>query len=564
MAAFNQYMRDGHLLTDEQYKKVVAVQSEGRGLTFYSALRRANVIPEERLLSAACDFFKVKRVGDAYKVGVDFAATEQMMGSVEQAIETRMFAVLCEGKLTCVLNDPENDNLKNKAISALGVTPEFAIVSESEFTIINQYQLTPRVISDQANQIKVVSGNVPGAEANENASYTQKLLDTLIAAALERRASDLNIQPMGDSTARVILRVDGKRTPYTTIKADVLPNLRNKLRTMSGTGGETESATVAGQINANFEGKHIDIRINIVRSVFGYDFNLRFIDSTARDLEDLGLSKDNYNRFMELINMTKGLIILCGPTGSGKTSLLYAGYKKMLMDYLAIYTMEDPVEIKLPGATQIQVDHEKGETYAEKLPDALRHDPDVLGIGEIRIDSVAQQVVETSNTGHLTLTTIHTNDSIAVISRMLEMEVDPYTLGDALSAVVAQRLLRRICPNCAKTYELRADHVWRKRYNLGDGRVVLRRGCGCSKCAGTGYYGRIGVHEFLIVSRRMRTAIQEKMNREAMETILKEEGFTSYLVDAKAKALKGITDFAEVDKLWNDMVPYYGRDFVVD
>lgn len=555
MATFNQYIRDGHFLSPEKFKKAQDEQSAVRNSTFFSALKRSGVMPEEQLLSLACEFFKVARVENAFTNEVDYVATCKVMGNIFLAIEHKMFAIRVNGKQHFVVNDPENEVLRAKAVSALGQEPIFALVSDAEFEIINQYQLTPKAISDQANQIKVggtASQRVD--DAGENASYTQKLLDMLITAALNRRASDLHLLPLDGEQAMVMLRVDGELYQYSTIRTQILSNLRNKLRTMSQVGGETEDKPVEGQISTMYKGERVDIRINILRSALGFDFNMRFIASDLKSLEELGLSEVNYNHYMHLLHMTKGLVILCGPTGSGKTSLLYAGFKKLLAENKAIFTIEDPVEIVLPGTTQIQVKKERGMTYADRFPSALRHDPDVIGIGETRTLDVAEQTVQAANTGHLVFTTLHTNDAVGAISRLVNLGLPSYTIGDVLAAVVAQRLVRRVCTACAEEYSLPADSVWRDRYHLGDGEIKLKRGKGCARCAGCGYRGRIAVNEFLLTTPKIRNAIQKNATRTELEDILKGEGYRTYIEDAVDKALQGITTLDEVDKLWSDIL----------
>lgn len=555
MATFNQYIRDGHFLSPEKFKKAQDEQSAVRNSTFFSALKRSGVMPEEQLLSLACEFFKVARVENAFTNEVDYVATCKVMGNIFLAIEHKMFAIRVNGKQHFVVNDPENEVLRAKAVSALGQEPIFALVSDAEFEIINQYQLTPKAISDQANQIKVGgSANQRVDDAGENASYTQKLLDMLITAALNRRASDLHLLPLDGEQAMVMLRVDGELYQYSTIRTQILSNLRNKLRTMSQVGGETEDKPVEGQISTMYKGERVDIRINILRSALGFDFNMRFIASDLKSLEELGLSETNYNHYMHLLHMTKGLVILCGPTGSGKTSLLYAGFKKLLAENKAIFTIEDPVEIVLPGTTQIQVKKERGMTYADRFPSALRHDPDVIGIGETRTLDVAEQTVQAANTGHLVFTTLHTNDAVGAISRLVNLGLPSYTIGDVLAAVVAQRLVRRVCTACAEEYSLPADSVWRDRYHLGDGEIKLKRGKGCARCAGCGYRGRIAVNEFLLTTPKIRNAIQKNATRTELEDILKGEGYRTYIEDAVDKSLQGITTLDEVDKLWSDIL----------
>lgn len=552
---FNQYLRDGHYLTEEQYKTAQVEQGEVRNSTFFSAVQRAKLMPDEQLISVARECYGLLDIGNSFKVEVDFAATDKVMGDIFSAIAEKMCVIRHNGKLTFILNDPENESLRAKATSALGEEPEFALATEPEFNVLLQYKLTPRAIGEQANKIKVgTTANTQEDEVGQNASYTQRLLDMLISAALERRASDLHLQQLDDNVAQVMLRVDGKLYHYTRVKADVLANLRNKLKTMSKTGGETPDAPVEGQISVMRRAQRIDIRINILKGSVGYDFNMRFIDSNLKGLEELGLSPTNYENYLRLLHMTKGMVILCGPTGSGKTSLLYAGFKKLLAEDKAIFTIEDPVEITLPGVTQLAVKKENGMTYEERFPSALRHDPDVIGIGETRTLDVATQTVQAANTGHLVFTTLHTNDAVGAISRLTNLGLDPYAIGDVLAAVVAQRLVRRVCTQCGEEYELEEGHVWRKWYNLGDGPIILKKGKGCPNCAGTGYRGRIAVNEFMLTSPALRNGIQKNCTRTELEAILAAEGYKTYIADAIEKAREGITTFDEVDVLRQDIL----------
>lgn len=552
---FSQYLRESHYLDENGFKQVQAEQNEVRNSTFYSAVYRSKVMTNQQLVDVAAEFFKMQKVSNPFKTEIDFDATTKVMGSTAQAIEGRMFVIRLNGKLTFVLRDPENDGFKSKAVSALGEEPEFALLTDEQFTVFLQYQLTSRAISEEADNIKTGKGVTKvDNEIGVNASYTQKLLDMLISAALDRRASDLHLLPLDDHTAQVMLRIDGKMYHYAEIKADVLENLRNKLRTLSQAGGDTPDAPVEGQISVNHRGVNIDIRINILHTVLGYDFNMRFIDANLKGLEELGLSQKNYNSYIRLLHMTKGLVILCGPTGSGKTSLLYAGFKKLLGEDRPIFTIEDPVEIRLPGTTQMAVQKEKHLTYEKIFPSALRHDPDIIGIGEIRTLEVAKETIRAANTGHLVFTTLHTNSAVGAISRLINLGLDAYSIGDVLAAVVAQRLVRRVCPKCAEEYDLEPDSEWRERYKLGDGKIVLKRGCGCEYCAGTGYRGRMAVNEFMLTTPKLRGAIQKKATRTELEEILESEGYKTYINDAAEKALAGVTTFDEVDELYRDIL----------
>lgn len=555
MAQFYQAIKESGLLSDAEYKKVQVAQSEVRNSTFYSAIQRAKVMEDEALVEFACRFFNMVRVGNAFTVQLDYAGTVKAMGSVQEAIKVKMFSLMIDGKRCFVVNDPENDILRSKISTALGADPIWALVTEKEYGIIVQYQLMPRAISDQANSI-VTTGSLMTEDESigAKASYTDRLLSMLINAALDRRASDLHLLPLDETHAKVMIRVDGKLYHYTDVKAEILTNLRNKLKTMSGVGGETPDAPVEGQISFMYHGQKIDIRINILKAVIGYDFNLRFIESSLKGLDELGLSGRNYEQYVKLLHMTKGIVILCGPTGSGKTTLLYAGFKQLLAENKAIFTIEDPVEIVLPGTTQVNVRKERGMSYGERFPSSLRHDPDIIAIGETRTLEVAEQAVQAANTGHLVFTTLHTNDAVGAVSRLTNLGLSPYAIGDVLAAVVAQRLIRRVCPYCKEEYELPADHPWREEFDIGDKPVKLTRGRGCEYCAGSGYRGRIAVNEFMICTPELRNAIQKNETRKTLEEILAKQSYKTYLDDAREKALEGLTTFDEVSELYRDIL----------
>lgn len=555
MATFLQYLQEQNYLTADQIKLVKKEQATIRNSTFYGIVKRNKLIPDDQLLDIACKFFNFSRIEDAFEIEVDLTATCKITRDIFRAMDLRVF--VCKpksgGELICVLNDPENEPIKAKAISTMGNNARFALISEEDFAIIYQYQLVPNAISEQSGKVDVGESRANKRDsARLGSSNTQDLINLLINASLQHRASDLHLQPITDDKAQVILRIDGKLHPHSMIAADTLSNLRNVLRRLAKVGGESQDKPVEGQIQVDYRGQMIDVRINIVKSKLGYDFNLRFIDSNLKELSELGLTDKNYDSYHRLLRMTKGLILLCGPTGSGKTSLLYAGFKVMLENHRAITTIEDPVEIVLPGVTQMEVKTEMQMTYETLFPSVLRHDPDVIGIGEIRTPGVADQTVQAANTGHLVFSTVHTNDALGAIPRIVGLGVDPYMLGDVLSAVIAQRLVRRVCTQCGKEYALEKNHPWRIRYGLGNGKVILKKGKGCALCAGTGYYGRIAVNEFMMATPRLREAIQKSATRYEMEKILREEGYQTYLEDAIEKAKQGITTFEDVDDLYYD------------
>ena len=568
MASFTQFIRDGHYITNELFQKASQIQASKRNNTFYAALKELRGFEDGQLVKLACDFFGYHLVNNAFEVKVDFEKTEKIYGDIFAAIDRKSCVITHNDKEYVIIYDPEDESTKNTCTIALGSDPKFAICTDADFSIINQYQLQPRAVWSRAQSVKYAADAKPitgslmrgfTRNADMTTSAVDSLLTMLMDAALNRRASDLHIQQLSDEDAQVLFRIDGKIYHYTNIDADTLPNLRTKLKTMCDIGGTDQTMPVEGQIKHVHNDVNIDVRVNVITTTKNrYDFTLRFISSDIRELDDLGLNPDVLTKYRNLLHMTKGLVIICGPTGCGKTSLLYAGFKELLRQehQPIICSVEDPVEIVLPGVTQVDVKKEKKMTYAKVFPSFLRHDPDVITIGEVRTLEVAEQAIQSSNTGHLTFTTLHTNDALSAITRLTNLGLDPYVVGDVLAAIVAQRLIRRVCPHCAEEYQLPIDHEWRKRYNLGNEPLVLKKGKGCSHCAGTGYLGRMAVNEIVVSSPILRDAIQKNQTRTEIERVLEStpEGHKTYIEDAVEKALAGKTTFEEVDALYKDVL----------
>lgn len=559
---FKDYIRESQLLTEDQYRKVLTDSMSARSGTFYGSLLKSGFLSEDQVIDEACKFFGYERLASAFHTQIDFEISFKIH-SIEQIIRRRQFAVRVNDEVVFVLADPEQEGPKSSITTALGYTPKFTLITAAEFDIFSKHQIKPKQNELASNEVasdKTDVSNIRISAGEMETSAAQKLLNALIECAIELRASDLHIRAMGDNNAIVQLRIDGKLRKYTEVKANALVNLRNLLMTKCKLGGNKPNAPVEGQMNVAYNGEMIDTRVNVVKAQGGYDFVLRFITSKSRSLESLGLSPINQRRFRRMLSFTKGLVLVVGPTGSGKTTLLYAGLEEKLKEWKVIYTMEDPVEITLPGAVQVSIDRDRAQGYERASTSSLRHDPDIIVYGEIRERTVADAALRASDTGHLVLATVHAHDAPAAISRLVNIGVDPYVLGDSLAGVVAQRLVRRVCPNCKEEYELSPNSRYRKIYKLGDGKITLARGTGCAKCGGSGYFDRIAINELIIVNASIRDAIQMKAPRSEIEKALLKSGFRSYIDDGKDKALAGITTFEELDDLKNDVLTSFRSD----
>jgi type IV pilus assembly protein PilB len=305
-----------------------------------------------------------------------------------------------------------------------------------------------------------------------------------------------------------------------------------------------------GRLSVNHQGKKIDLRVATLPTVWGEKVILRVLDTGGIDLDlkRLGFTEHNYERFSTSFTKPHGMVLVTGPTGSGKSTTLYATLTEISNPEVNIITVEDPVEYRLPGVNQVQVNHKAGLTFAAVLPAILRSDPDIVLIGEIRDRVTAQLAVEAALTGHLVLSTLHTNDAPSAVTRLVEMGIEPFLVGSSLDCVLAQRLARRLCQWCKEPYEPTAGELTGARWPhdvLGTP-AELWRPKGCRSCANTGYRGRVALHEVMPVSEQIERLTVEHASAHEVQRAALSEGMDLLRVDGMRKALAGETSLAEV------------------
>ena len=393
-------------------------------------------------------------------------------------------------------------------------------------------------------------------ETAEESSVQQapivKLLAQIIEQAVHKRASDIHIEPM-ENQVRIRFRVDGVLHEAMRHDISLHAALIARIKIVSGLDISEKRRPQDGRATSIVDRQEYDIRVSILPTVYGEKVVMRLAQKKAltMDKRDLGFPDEELARFDQILKHPNGLILVTGPTGSGKSTTLYTALNELNVEGVNIITVEDPVEANLNGINQVQVNEKAGLTFGSTLRSILRQDPDIIMIGEIRDQETAEIAVKASITGHLVVSTLHTNSSANTITRLANMGVEDYLIADSLVGVIAQRLVRRVCPACGVTTE--ADEAEKKTLGITDlsKRVLIRKPGHkeCVRCGGTGYYGRVGIYEIMPVNAELRQAISRGDNADILENIALKNGMKTLRMSAVEYALKGITTVEEVRRV---------------
>jgi len=384
-----------------------------------------------------------------------------------------------------------------------------------------------------------------------------RLVDTTIFTALQRRASDIHIETRDDSVV-IKYRIDGVlQQAMNAISKEHHSTIISRVKVMSELDIAERRVPQDGRFRVKYNGRQIDFRVSIMPSIHGEDAVLRVLDKESMSekfrkltLDVVGFSDDDIRKFRRYIAEPYGMVLVTGPTGSGKTTTLYAAVNEIKTDEDKIITIEDPVEYQIRGITQIPVNEKKGLTFARGLRSILRHDPDKIMVGEIRDTETAQIAIQSALTGHLVFTTVHANNVVDVIGRFLNMGVEPYNFVSALNCILAQRLVRVICDSCRTAVHYPADVLESSGLDAQQwGPATFYEGVGCIECSGTGYRGRTAIHELLDLSDRIREMILAKKPTSEIRRAAREEGMRFLRESALDKVRAGVTTLKEINKV---------------
>jgi len=448
-------------------------------------------------------------------------------------------------KLYVAMSDPMDYITVDDLRLSTGFNIETAIASKDDIlrTISKYYdeELFEELFVDQSEDSREEQDELTDLD-----SPIVRLVNQLMSSAVTQKASDIHIDPQ-ESQVVIRFRVDGILKSERFLPKHMQAMISARIKIMANLDITEHRIPQDGRIKTNVDFRPIDLRVSTLPTVFGEKIVLRILDlsSSLNDLMKLGFNRINLERFLEQINKPSGIVLISGPTGSGKSSTLYAALNKLNSEEVNIITVEDPVEYQLEGVNQIQVNPNVGLTFAAGLRSILRQDPDIVMVGEIRDKETVEIAIRAALTGHLVLSTIHTNDSIASITRILDMGIEPFLITSAVNAIVAQRLIRRVCRDCGKEVAAtkREIEIFNNR-GLEIERVT--RGTGCSSCNMTGYRGRIAIHEVLVLDNEMREIINNGGSTSLIREIAIRNKTIFLLDDGLLKVKQGITTTEEV------------------
>ena len=390
-------------------------------------------------------------------------------------------------------------------------------------------------------------------EANEEVDNAPivLLVNKIIEQAVNERASDIHIEALEDSV-RVRFRIDGVMQEMMRYEKELLNAIVARVKIISGMNISEKRAPQDGRMTQRFDRVEYDIRVSSLPTTFGEKIVMRLASKSAltRDKSELGFPEAEMRRFDHLVHQPHGIILVTGPTGSGKSTTLYTVLSELNEGSVNIVTVEDPVEADVDGINQVQVNEKAGLTFASALRSILRQDPDIIMIGEIRDEETASIAVKAAITGHLVVSTLHTNSAASTVTRLADMGVEPYLIADSTVGIIAQRLVRRLCPKC-KRQRMITDEDKRRLRIRGEGTQPIYEpgGQGCAFCNGTGYRGRIGVYEIMTVSPEVRKVIAAGGGADEIQKVALSEGMTTLRIGAAKLVLQGVTSIAEVERI---------------
>ena len=558
-------------------------------------LQDAGVVTEENILEA----LKVQRESEKkQKLGVTlvdlgFTTDENIAEALSKQlniprvhlgdykIEDNILGLVDEKMLRKYMLMPFEFSEKNANILRVAMSDPMDMLAMDDLSIVTglQIEIAVTTVKDIAAAIDKYYGNAEAMKVADQFTKEQKerygnalekdkgdseevkqapivrLVNQIIEQAVHKRTSDIHFEPMEDKV-RIRFRVDGVLQEAMRHDISLYPALVARVKIVSGMDISEKRKPQDGRMTCIVDRQEYDIRVSNLPTVYGEKIVMRLTlkQALTRDKKDLGFQSEDLEKFDKILSHPHGIILVTGPTGSGKSTTLYTALSELNTEDVNIITVEDPVEANLNGINQVQVNPKADLTFSSALRSILRQDPDIIMIGEIRDNETASIAVKASVTGHLVVSTLHTNSAASTITRLADMGIESYLIADSLVGVIAQRLLRRVCPECSTMEPLNEfeKEELRIRPELRDREILVPRahiGCNCPKCGGAGYFGRVGIYEILPVSMEIKRIISRSGNAEEIENQAIREGMKTLITAANQYVLQGVTTMDEVHRV---------------
>lgn len=549
------------VVTQDQLTQALNVQkTEKKGQRLGVVLMDLGFTDEKHIMKALCSQLKLQPV-DLSNIRIP----EEITKLTEEAVLRKhnlipfQFHEKNPNVIKVAMSDPLDIRAMDDISIITGLQIERYVATPSDIAAaIDRYYGNAEAlrVAEQYTREREEQNKAKNVEAVDESSVQQapivKLLGQIIEQAVHKRASDIHIEPM-ENQVRIRFRVDGVLHEAMRHDISLHAALIARIKIVSGLDISEKRRPQDGRATSIVDRQEYDIRVSILPTVYGEKVVMRLAQKKAltMDKRELGFPDDELAKFDKILSHPNGMILVTGPTGSGKSTTLYTALNELNGEGVNIITVEDPVEANVAGINQVQVNEKAGLTFSSALRSILRQDPDIIMIGEIRDQETAAIAVKASITGHLVVSTLHTNSAASTITRLADMGVENYLIADSVVGVIAQRLVRRVCPNCGVVHEASpADLKTLGLQNLN--RKVMLRYPGhkeCVRCGGTGYFGRIGIYEIMPITNDLRQAINQGKNADELEAIALRHGMKTLRMSAIEYALKGITTVEEVRRV---------------
>jgi len=522
-------------------------------------------IMQNRISSAvAINDLKIMDYNGIYRVvaealGVEYIPIGDRYGSLDEKViallperTCKAFCVLpwrVEGNMLKLLIENPQDVVALKEVrdfTGMKVIPVMAIGQQLKNIIehyFNQKHEKEKMMLLTKQTVESVATSITPETLTDGTGPIVEFINMLLERAALTKASDIHIKP-NEKDIRIRMRIDGELREVARVEHVALNTIISRIKVLSNLNIAEKRIPQDGAFTYKGKDCLLELRVSILPSLFGESCVMRVIDKNAAeyDFSLLGMSDEDEDVFKKMINRPDGLILVTGPTGSGKSTTLYTALRELNRPAVNIITVEDPVESPIEDINQVQVNSQVGLNFSAALRSILRHDPDIIFIGEIRDNETAQIAVRSSITGHLVLSTLHTNDALSAVMRLCDMGIEKYLVTSALSGVVAQRLLKRVCPECSEDHKITENESRLTGLPVG---TVTKVGRGCMNCGNTGYSGRIAIYEFVLVTKELRKAILSGATMDELLEIAKKQGMISLRDSCKELLLNGITSCKE-------------------